>query len=601
MNTKGTWFWFLLAVGLFTFIFFFERHWDRAAGPLGPTLLLPQFRPQAVGALQVRRGTQFVRLQREGESWRLAAPVNYPAQPVMVDNLLQALARMERQNPIHAKTLADFGLADPAALIVAQQGDTRTEVQVGALTPVGGQVYVRVVGVEDVYTMDASLLSLIPENADAWRSTALLSLPGGTAFDRFEVRSTTKGVGYALQFNTTNRLWRLSKPMQARADRVKVESALLKCLQARVSRFVTDNPGVELEPYGLQPPKFELVLGAGTNDLLVVQFGAGVTNNPDLVYARRMSHTNVVLVPHDLAEQLQVPFVTLRDRHLLAFPPGAVTQIEVRQQENIVIRKTGTNQWRLVEPLDLPADNSLVRELIADLYSFEVAEFEKDVVTDFAGYGLEKPMAQVFFKAGNTNGTAVTNSVLAQADFGTNAAGRFFARRPDESSVYAVREEDFLKVPQYAWQLRDRRVWNFSATNVTRFTVSQGGRTMQLLHRGTNEWLLAPGSEGLVNEYAVEEIVYRLGELTAGAWFGRGEEARTNLGFTNHSYRLELELRDGDRTQTLAVEFGPSLRSQIPLATVQLEGQPWIFQFPWQLFQMIQRDLPLKRPAGPEK
>jgi hypothetical protein len=604
MNSKGTWFWFLLAVGLFLFILLVERHWNQPPPGAGqPLKLIADLQPNVVTNLQIRCGQQVVRLNREGDAWQLTAPVHYPAQPVLVKNLLEALVRLDRRTPIYSiSSYADYGLADPQAVIFVQVGAKRSEIQLGNLTPAGDQVYVRHVGIEGIYTAEAALLKLIPTSANAWRTLALLTSPTSTMFDRFEVRSPARGLGFSLNYNLTNRFWRLSKPMQARADHGKVENLLRKFLEGRITEFVTDDPAADLERFGLQPPAAELVLGNGTNDILSIQFGISPTNRPDLVYARRLSHTNVVLIPREMADTLQVPFTEFRDRHLLTFPPNAVSQIELRGQENILIRKQGTNLWRILEPQEWPADAAMVRELIADLYSLEVAEFEKDVVTDFAGYGLVQPLLQVLLKTTappTTNTTTTTNIVLAQADFGTNVQTRLFAHRPDENSVYAIREEDFLKLPAFAWQLRDRRIWNFSITNVARLTISQQGRVNQFIRKGTNDWMFAPGSQGILNEFAVEEIAFRLGDLTANAWLDRGETARTQSGFSRDGYRVEIEVREGDRLQNYVVDFGKPSRAQVPLACVTLDGQPWIFDFPWQLYQMMIRDLPLpKVPLG---
>ena len=55
-----------------------------------------------------------------------------------------------------------------------------------------------------------------------------------------------------------------------------------------------------------------------------------------------------------------------------------------------------------------------------------------------------------------------TNSVLVQLFFGTNQNNEVFVRRADEDFVYAVTAEDFNRLPEAAWEFRDRRIWNFN-------------------------------------------------------------------------------------------------------------------------------------------
>jgi len=600
MNKSGTWMWPLLALALLAFILLVERRWQPER-QLGPSLarLLPDLSPDAVTRLQVRRGRQFVHLERAGKSWKMVTPVVYPAQPVLVDNLIQALGRLTRLNPIVSTDLAPFGLEEPQAIIVVHQGRERLEVQIGNATPVGNQVYVRAVGVPGIYAVDASILDMAPSNVNEWRSKALLTSEVAQSFDRLEVRSPTRGLGFVLSYNPTNKTWRLSRPMAARADRVKVEQLLLACLQARVEQFVTDDPKTDLEPLGLQPPQLELALGQDTNDLVSVTFGNSPSNQPAMVYARRLSHSNIVLVSKELVEKLAIPFTELRDRHLFSFVPELVTQIELLGEENITIRRQTNGLWRVTEPDEFPADGMLVMELLGDLFAMQVSQFEKDIVTDFSPYGLAQPLRQVTLKTSATNETGLTNIIVAQAFFGTNGIGHVFARRHDETSVYEVTEADLMRLPFFAWQVRERKIWNFNVTNVVRVTVRQGERVHQLIRRGQTNWVVGTGSQGLLNAAGVESVVRQLGQLSAAAWAGRGAEARSRLGFNPPSMRVEIEVNEAGKLNTYTLEFGAQSRAQVPWASVQLDGQWWCFEFPWHLYRDMARDLfPVTVPAG---
>lgn len=590
----------MLALALLAFILLVERRWQPER-QLGPSLarLLPDLSPDAVTRLQVRRGRQFVHLERAGKSWKMVTPVVYPAQPVLVDNLIQALGRLTRLNPIVSTDLAPFGLEEPQAIIVVHQGRERLEVQIGNATPVGNQVYVRAVGVPGIYAVDASILDMAPSNVNEWRSKALLTSEVAQSFDRLEVRSPTRGLGFVLSYNPTNKTWRLSRPMAARADRVKVEQLLLACLQARVEQFVSDDPKTDLEPLGLQPPQLELALGQDTNDLVSVTFGNSPSNQPAMVYARRLSHSNIVLVSKELVEKLAIPFTELRDRHLFSFVPELVTQIELLGEENITIRRQTNGLWRVTEPDEFPADGMLVMELLGDLFAMQVSQFEKDIVTDFSPYGLAQPLRQVTLKTSATNETGLTNIIVAQAFFGTNGIGHVFARRHDETSVYEVTEADLMRLPFFAWQVRERKIWNFNVTNVVRVTVRQGERVHQLIRRGQTNWVFGTGSQGLLNAAGVESVVRQLGQLSAAAWAGRGAEARSRLGFNPPSMRVEIEVNEAGKLNTYTLEFGAQSRAQVPWASVQLDGQWWCFEFPWHLYRDMARDLfPVTVPAG---
>ncbi len=49
-------------------------------------------------------------------------------------------------------------------------------------------------------------------------------------------------------------------------------------------------------------------------------------------------------------------------------------------------------------------------------------------------------------------------------------------------------------------------------------------------------------------------------------------------------HRLTFELQDGAKRQ---VEFGGTAPSQFPYATVTLDGEAWLMEFPWALYQDV--------------
>ena len=85
--------------------------------------------------------------------------------------------------------------------------------------------------------------------------------------------------------------------------------------------------------------------------------------------------------------------------------------------------------------------------------------------------------------------------------------------------------------------MRERRIWNFSTNDVARATIRQQGRVRQIVRNGPHNWSLAAGSQGVINDLAVEETVSGLCQLTAVAWVARGDQNRARYGFTDNGHR----------------------------------------------------------------
>ncbi len=592
MNQRTTWLLAGLAVCLFLFIVLVERHAQTTSMiPEEPPRLL-SLRASEVTNIQLRVTNQLVvKVEKTNGDWHLTLPIYYPAQNERIARLLEILENLHSQKLISLaelaaenRTVADFGLDVPQMALAIQHGGQRSEILFGSKTALGDQVYVQMLASPDIYIIGSELFDRLPRNADDWRDRSLLTL-NGLVLDRLEVRAP--GRGFALVLDPTNKVFYLSKPTPARADNAKVQALLRNLAAGRIVKFVTDTPGNDLEAYGLQPPAVELALGQGTNDLFVVQFGKSPTNDASLVYARRLSHNNIVLVRKTLLETLLTSHDELRDRQLLTFNPEQVDRIEVTGTNGFGVHRQTNSTWTTTGATPLLVDAELVRDWLDRLSRLQ-GTVEKDVVTDFAPYGLAQPGRQIVLShlATLADGKP-TNQVIAQLDLGNQEGEKLFVRRPDENSAYYVAVEALRSLPNAAWQLRDRRVFHFSTNQVASVTVRQHGYERKLLRSPAGNWSLAPGSQGVINTFAVEDMVDRLSELQANAWVARGDENRARYGFKDDDYRLTLELKDGDKPETRVLEFAQRESSRPPLASTTIDGQTWIFDFPVMLYYRL--------------
>jgi len=581
-----------VAVALVVFILVHQRYLQKTGG--GPTKVLPNLKAAAVTSVQVRPASQLeIRAERTNGTWQLTEPLVYPAQAVSIDKLLAELERLTPAPYITARELRDrpkadeeYGFVAPLASIIIEQPGYTSRLRVGAKTAPGDQVFLQVVGVEGVYVVDADFLKYLPRTAESWRDTALINL-NGLAFDRLAVTNGTKI--FELRRDAANKAWRMVYPLQARANNAKAEESLQMLQSIRVVQFVTDDPKAELETFGLQPPELEVDLGQDTNIVARLQFGRSPTNDTRLVYARRLGANTIVAVRKDLLALWYAQVNDFRDPFLVTWStPAAV--IDVRGQDSFSLQQQTNNTWRVL-PQDFPADAGLVKDLLSALSGLQIVEFYSDVATppELPALGLAPPAQQYILRSATTNSPAgPTNAIIVEVDFGTNRGDKVFARRTDEGFVYAVKYADFQRLPMASGEMRERRIWNFSTNDVARVTIQQQGRVRQIVRNGAHEWSLALGSQGVINDLAVEEAVKGLSQLTAVAWVARGDQYRARYGFTDNGQRITLELKNGDQ---VSVEFSSQASPNSPYAAVTLDGQLWIFQFPTWLYDYAQRYL----------
>jgi hypothetical protein len=583
MKLKNTWLLLCAAALMFGFIFAWERF---VAGPARqPRLLLPGFNSREVTTIQIRvAGQPELLADHSMGHWRLTRPLACPANPDEIDALLSILGSLKpdaflsaREIMVHPNSEPEFGFDAPQATIILTSASGKKQIILGALTAPGDQLFVEVVGIPGINLVSTNLLSVIPPKPSAWRDTALLNWES-LDFDRVIVNQGARSI--ELQRNLTNKLWRLVS-LQSRANTPLIDELLRHLRSQRAVEFVTDDPRADLDAYGLHTPKLEIEFARGTNAVASLQFGSPLPANTNLIYARSGGSDSVVAVPAGAAAPWRISATDLRDRHLvtMAALPAA---IEVVGTDRFTLARETNNIWRVL-PHGFVADTNVMNDFIGSLAHLEVVQFVKDVVieSDLTNYGLASPSREYVLKpATNQVGDGIIDIL-----FGSTADDNIYARRADEDSVYAVRRAAFALLPAASWEFRDRRIWHFTEDEVASVVIEEDGRRRELLRQGTNTWTLAPGSFGIINTFAVEETVHRTGDLMAAFWTARGQVDRARFGFGDKPRRLVFNLKNGSRRE---IEFGGNAPSGFPYAWVTLDGEPWVFEFPWTTWQFIQ-------------
>jgi hypothetical protein len=600
MDQRKTKWLVLLAAGLFTFIFFYERKRPGANSETqAPAKLLPSFSARMTSAIEIVRSNLTIRVVRTNDAWALAP--SYPAQTFRIQKLLTIIETLPLKTALSEAELVgrpqatlEYGLNPPQARVLLRQPNGPVELLLGYKTLPGDNIYLQVVGRPGVFFADSALWNSLPAGPADWRDTAFLCLKG-LNFDRLEL-SAAPPYGFELLLNPSNRLWRLTKPTPARADNAKVNLLLEQLRNAQISRFLMETSSPDPEMSGLQPAAgLELAFARGSNTLLVAQFGRSPTNDPSVVYARTLSLTGispatgeVVCVPAQLLAQLRVPFREFQDRRLVRFSPDDIDFIEVRARESFALQRQTNAAWRFTRPTNREADPVLVREFVTRLADLDIVGFEKDVVTeqDFAAYGFAPPTTQYTLWRTRATPGGATNELLAQIDFGTNIVDRTYTRRHDENSLYAVSLFASQHLPVAAFQLRDRNIWNFAPTNVSSLTIYRKGQTRKIVRNAAKEWTLAPVFQGrLANPLVADMLLLELGKLRAQSWVAQGDQDEPRFGFPIIPHQLTLEISSTGQPLILKLDFGgPAPSGNVYAATV-VDGQRTVFEFPASAYQ----------------
>jgi uncharacterized protein DUF4340 len=445
-----------------------------------------------VTELEVKRDGETVRLKREGEQWALLAPVRARGSRPAVDETLANVltAKIDREIDPNPKSLADFGLDRPAAELTLTLKDGKTlGLTLGAKNPTGVWVYAREQGKPAVFVLGESVLR------DATRPVADFRDRTVLAFDAKDVTGFELTVPEeTLVAERADGGWRLTRPAALAADGETIGEFLDKLAAQKVREFVADGP-VSTATYGLDKP-VRVTLHTGrdkertSRTLLLGRIDAAKKG----VYAMRPGESSVLLLPEDVAKLVPRNVAVLRNKVLVAVDRDKLAKLEIESPKGTVAAARENDQWKLVAPQPLPADQVEVGAVLTKLRDLRAQGFLSEDASGIPRY-LAKPQVRLTLTEQGKGGA--TTVLLAPS--------------PETRGVDARALGELART---ANDLRDRRLLGeLTPRDVKRVRVQAGGQTAVLERKGENEWRMVEPTKGAANASKVDDLLYALRAL----------------------------------------------------------------------------------------
>lgn len=252
-------------------------------------------------------------------------------------------------------------------------------------------------------------------------------------------------------------------------------------------------------------------------------------------------------------------------------------RIDFKGEQTFSAIRNTNGVWKL-NPQGWIGDPEAMTDLTLHLANIEV-EFERTVVTDFSAYGLSNALMEVTVH----KFSAPTSSVSFQ--IGTNV-GKIFVRRTDDEFINVIKSDDLDQIPFSPQHVRHRAVWNFQSSDVIAIRIFQQGAKRELKRNEKFEWSFAANSQGVINTFALEEALHRVGGLRAVIWHDFNAQDLDKVGIKEVDYAIEFEINRAGAREVLRVDFGGFSRIN-PLAVVTVNGEKRLFEFPIDLFRNI--------------
>src|SRR6185295_3666121 len=238
-------------------------------------------------------------LKKEGGAWHVTQPITAPASESEVSGITSALGQVEIGRVVdpNPTNLNDYGLSNPRIEIDFKGAGDKDykKLLVGDKSPTGSDLFAKRNDEKQVFLIPSFQETALNRTTFDLREKSLLK------FDREKVDGIDVSAnGKALTVAKEGGDWKITRPVQTRADFGSVEGLVGRLQSVQMKSIVADNaPPADLKKYGLDKPEATVNLGLGSAKATLL-FGGKAADNT--VYARDASKPSVVTVESALLD-----------------------------------------------------------------------------------------------------------------------------------------------------------------------------------------------------------------------------------------------------------------------------------------------------------
>jgi len=275
------------------------------------------------------------------------------------------------------------------------------------------------------------------------------------------------------------------------------------------------------------------------------------------------------LIPDDIAKQVPRNVAVLRDKVVVSVDREKLAKVELESPKGTVTAAREKDQWALVAPQPLPADQVEVGALLTKLRDLRAQGFLSDDASGIQRY-LAKPQVRVTL---TEQGGAPTTVLLAPSRETRGGAAMAYAAIADKGPVVLVDGKALDELARSATELRDRRLLgDLVPRDVKRMRVRSGDQTALLERKGEDDWRMVEPAKDGANGAKVNDLLYSLRGLRWKDIVAPAGQDPARFGVDAPT--LEVALFKGDGKEIATVIVG---KREGDVAYVRIKAQPAIY------------------------
>jgi hypothetical protein len=428
----------VLVAALGTYLFVYELPQAEKEGKKEKLL---QVEKDAVAAIVLVYPDREIELSRSEAGWRVAKPVDVPADEAAVKSLLTTIADAEVQRTLDEmpQDLASFGLDKPTVTVTLRMKDGAQPppVAVGKNTAIGGRTYVRKGDEPKIHLTTSSLQFGLNKQVKDLRDKQLLVFQDDDV-TRVEIQPAGRTPTTLVRADKDS--WKV-EPGAYPADATEVRSYLASLRGARATDFPDDSPA-DLAKYGLDRPRLTVTVATGKDggESRTLLLGAESTaGSQKQVYAKRGDQPTVYALGEWSFRGLDKTAGQFRDKTVLGFDPARVGKVVLEREGAAVTLVRADGSWRVEGAEEGKKPNlGAITRFLDDVRELRGSDIAAEPAKDLAPFGLDHPEVRITLT--DTEGQAMGSVLAAKHD------GKHYVMRSGGSTVFEARDYMYTRL-----------------------------------------------------------------------------------------------------------------------------------------------------------
>jgi len=232
---------------------------------------------------------------------------------------------------------------------------------------------------------------------------------------------------------------------------------------------------------------------------------------------------------------------------LLSIDKDAITGITLVYPDREIELAKGDKGWRLVRPVEAPADDGVVKGMLGMVVDAEVQRTLDEAPQDLSGFGLDKPNVVVRLTAKDASPPPIA------VGKNTTIGGKTYVRKGDEPKIYLTTTVIQTGLNKQVKDLRDKQILAFQDADVTRVAIARpAGESTTLVRSAEGDvWTVADGQPA-----DSTEVRSYLASLRAARAVDFPDDAPQDLkqyGLDKPRLTVTVSGKEGTDPQTLAI------------------------------------------------